>query len=81
MNNSLIIVVSSLSSLFAVRWIYFWVLKVAKNKGVVDNPGTRKLHKEPIPVMGGLAVFFGILAGVLMGTAVGCVERSIMSSL
>lgn len=81
MNNSLLIIaVSSLSSLFAVRWIYFWVLKVAKNKGVVDNPGTRKLHKEPIPVMGGMAVFFGILAGVLMGTAVGCVERSIISS-
>ena len=71
MNCILIIIVSSIISLLSVRWIYFWVLKVAKNRGVVDKPGTRKLHKVPIPVMGGMAVFFGILSGVLIGSALG----------
>ena len=70
-NNIFIIVIPALVSLLAVRWIYFWVLKVAKNKGVVDNPGIRKLHKVPIPVMGGMAVFFGTLVGIFCSTAIG----------
>lgn len=81
MNNTLIIIISSVCSLLAVRWIYFWVLKVAKNKGVVDNPGTRKLHKVPIPVMGGMAVFFGILAGVLVSSAIGFNKMAVSSQL
>ena len=70
-NKIFIIVIPSIISLLSVRWIYFWILKVAKNKGVVDNPGTRKLHKVPIPVMGGIAVFFGTLVGVLCSAAIG----------
>jgi UDP-N-acetylmuramyl pentapeptide phosphotransferase/UDP-N-acetylglucosamine-1-phosphate transferase len=33
----------------------------------VDNPEARKLQKVPIPVMGGIAVFFGIVSGGLTG--------------
>lgn len=71
MSNRIFIIIPSIISLLSVRWIYFWILKVAKNRGVVDNPGTRKLHKEPIPVMGGIAVFFGTLVGVLFSAAIG----------
>jgi UDP-N-acetylmuramyl pentapeptide phosphotransferase/UDP-N-acetylglucosamine-1-phosphate transferase len=31
----------------------------------VDNPDARKLHRLPVPVMGGVAVYAGILAGCL----------------
>ena len=53
----------------AVRWIYFKILKVAFDKKLVDNPDTRKLQKRPVPVVGGLAVLLGVLAGVLAATA------------
>ena len=48
----------------AVRWIYFKILKVAFDKKLVDIPDARKLQKRPVPVVGGLAVFMGVLAGV-----------------
>lgn len=71
MNTYLILTigVSSLSALFAVRWVYFKILKLAKDKGLVDNPDARKLQKFPVPVVGGLAVFFGLAFGMLIGCA------------
>lgn len=57
-------------SFIAVRWIYFKILKIAKDKNIVDNPDARKLQKMPIPVMGGIAVFFGVLTGVLASQAI-----------
>lgn len=38
---------------------------MAKEKEMVDNPNARKLQKVPIPVLGGLAVFFGVAFGML----------------
>lgn len=61
------IVGSMLASLMAVRWVYFKVLKIAKDKNLVDNPDARKLQKSPVPVVGGLAVFFGMVLGLLLG--------------
>lgn len=58
---------SALASLTAVRWIYFKILKLAKDKNLVDNPDARKLQKVPIPVVGGLAVSFGVITGTLTG--------------
>lgn len=40
------------------------VLRIALKKNIVDNPDARKLQKHPIPVMGGIAVFFGIVVGL-----------------
>lgn len=48
----------------AVHWIYKKILKIAKVKNIVDKPNARKLQKAPVPVMGGMAVFFGILLSV-----------------
>lgn len=61
------IVISCLVSLVAVHWIYFKVLKMAKLKNMVDNPDARKLQKTPVPVMGGLAVYFGVVTGIAAG--------------
>lgn len=64
------IVLSFVSALLAVQWIYFKILKMAKDKGLVDNPDARKLQKNPVPVLGGLAVFFGLVFGLLVGCGV-----------
>jgi UDP-GlcNAc:undecaprenyl-phosphate/decaprenyl-phosphate GlcNAc-1-phosphate transferase len=37
--------------------------------GHVDDPGHRKLHGEPVPLAGGLAVLTGLLVPVLLGAA------------
>lgn len=44
--------------------IHPYILKISRLKGLVDNPGARKLQKEPVPVMGGVAVFFGIVVSL-----------------
>ena len=65
----IMILLSAIVSLFAVNWIYFKILKIAKEKNLVDNPDARKLQKNPVPVVGGLAVFFGVIMGALAGAA------------
>ncbi len=46
-----------------------WVIRLARWRGLLDFPGPRKIHTEPIPYGGGLAVALGVLgtigAGVL----------------
>lgn len=55
-------------SLFLVGWIHPWLVKIALLKNIVDNPDARKLQRTPVPVLGGVAVFFGIVI------AIGCVS-------
>ncbi len=58
----------ALVALVTVRWFYFKILRIAKAKNLVDSPDARKLQTEPVPVMGGIAVFFGVVCGVLVGS-------------
>lgn len=46
--------------------VYPLVLRIAKKFGFMDNPNARKLQRVPVPVMGGVAVFVGILASILV---------------
>ncbi len=48
-------------SLCATWWVYKKVLKIAKLKNIVDNPDGRKIQSVPVPLLGGVAVFFGIV--------------------
>ena len=48
----------------ATLWIHPKILKISILKNIVDNPDARKLQRKPIPVMGGVAVFFGIIVGI-----------------
>lgn len=48
-------------ALCSTWWIYKKVLKIAQLKQIVDNPDARKSQKVPVPVLGGIAVFFGII--------------------
>ncbi len=38
-----------------------------RRTGLVDDPGQRKIHSEPIPLAGGLAVLTGLLVPLLLG--------------
>lgn len=50
---------------FIVTWLVFKpILKIAKTKNIVDCPDQRKLQKSPIPILGGVAVFFGIIVAL-----------------
>lgn len=69
--NILTVAAAALTAVVAVRWAYFKILCIAKDKGLVDNPDARKLQKEPVPVMGGIAVFYGMAMGLLAGYTVG----------
>lgn len=51
-------------SLCATWWIFKKVLRIAVEKNIVDNPDSRKLQRVPVPLLGGIAVFFGILVAL-----------------
>lgn len=59
------VVIGALVAFVAVNWVYFKILTIAFRKKLVDNPDARKLQKRPVPVVGGLAVFFGVLFGLM----------------
>jgi len=42
-----------------------WVVMLARRIGALDHPSSRKLHSEPIPRIGGVAVFGGFMAGLV----------------
>lgn len=42
------------------------VLHFAEKHGIVDNPNARKIQRYPVPVLGGVAVYLGILMGYLI---------------
>lgn len=55
---------------FLVAWAAGMLLvplvrKIALNLGLVDRPGGRKIHKAPIPRVGGVALYLGGLIGAL----------------
>ena len=42
--------------------------RVAKRIGLVDTPTDRKLHSQPIPLVGGISVCTSLVAGLLVST-------------
>ena len=63
---SWILILSAIMAYGGTSIIYRKVLKVAKIRRLTDNPNERKLQKSPVPVLGGLAVFFGMICGLLL---------------
>lgn len=51
-------------ALLSTWWIFKKVLKIALLKNIVDNPDARKLQKVPVPVLGGVAVFWGMVVAM-----------------
>lgn len=69
--NSVPVLAAIVIAVIAVFWAYFTILVIAKQKDLVDIPNARKLQKTPVPVMGGVVVFFGVAMGLLAGYTVG----------
>jgi UDP-GlcNAc:undecaprenyl-phosphate/decaprenyl-phosphate GlcNAc-1-phosphate transferase len=52
---------------FAITIAFMVALRpLAKSIGLVDTPGGRKAHIGDIPIIGGLAMFIGVLSGVVV---------------
>lgn len=49
--------------------VFPFVLRFAKRHQLVDNPNERKLQRVPVPVIGGTAVFAGILVAMVVAIA------------
>lgn len=58
------VLIPALLAFAGTLWIHPKVLKIAIMKNLVDNPDARKLQRRPVPVMGGIAVYFGVLIGM-----------------
>lgn len=64
------LILAPLTAFIGVWWIFFKILKLAKEKNMVDNPDARKLQKTPVPVLGGLAVFFGTACALTITSSI-----------
>ena len=53
-----------LVSLISTMWVYKKTLRIAIDKNIVDNPDARKIQRVPVPVLGGVAVYFGIVVAL-----------------
>ena len=57
--------IASLIVAMGVTWMVTpATIRLGRYLGAVDLPGGRKIHLQPIPRIGGLAVFSGFLAGL-----------------
>jgi UDP-GlcNAc:undecaprenyl-phosphate/decaprenyl-phosphate GlcNAc-1-phosphate transferase len=69
MSFPLNVYLASIVSAFAVTLLTLplW-RKLCLHAGWVDDPGLRKIHDQPIPLAGGLAVMTGLLVPTLLGS-------------
>ncbi len=42
------------------------IISLARKSGIVDMPAERKIHREPVPLMGGIAIYAAFLLTVLI---------------
>jgi UDP-GlcNAc:undecaprenyl-phosphate GlcNAc-1-phosphate transferase len=49
-----------------VLWVTPMIRKFGLKRGLVDRPGGRKIHKRPMVRLGGVAIFLGTIAALLV---------------
>jgi UDP-GlcNAc:undecaprenyl-phosphate/decaprenyl-phosphate GlcNAc-1-phosphate transferase len=62
----LLYILTLATALVAVYCLVPVVRIAALHYGFVDRPSSRKIHREPIPLMGGLAIFTGCVGSLLL---------------
>ena len=55
-----------LTAFLASSIAYPFVLRFARRHNIVDIPNARKLQRVPVPVLGGVVVYIGIVAGMMV---------------
>jgi UDP-GlcNAc:undecaprenyl-phosphate GlcNAc-1-phosphate transferase len=50
--------------------------KIALRKGIVNRPGGRKVHKKPIPYLGGVAIYLAFISALFFAS---CLEKLLRS--
>ncbi len=70
MNTILLTLIVFITAFAGAAIIHPYLVRFAKTKDIVDNPNTRKLQLRPVPVLGGLAIFFGIVMGLIAANIV-----------
>ena len=56
---------------FVISWVGTWLMKrISPRIGFVDKPGGRKIHANPKPLGGGVAIFWAFMLPMLVGLAV-----------
>ena len=68
MNQDLIvkILIMVFSIFLFVAFLVPFVKKIANHVGALDVPNERKVHTQPMPRLGGLAIYFGYLLGYML---------------
>lgn len=66
MNSICIAFLVGMVALLTSAFIFPRVLVFARRHNIVDCPNVRKLQRVPVPVLGGVVVYLGILAGGLV---------------
>ncbi|MEM7553595.1 MAG: MraY family glycosyltransferase [Cyanobacteria bacterium P01_A01_bin.84] len=64
---------------FLLAWVVTWLLiptvrKFALQVGWADQPNARRLNREPLPNAGGLAIYAGVIAAVVIATLLRPIE-------
>jgi UDP-GlcNAc:undecaprenyl-phosphate/decaprenyl-phosphate GlcNAc-1-phosphate transferase len=65
------LLLGSLLPSLLVCWAAAWIVRrVGPRWGLVDRPGQRKVHTQPMPTAGGLAIWLGVVTPFAVGQAV-----------
>ncbi len=82
MNPYLLIAIALSIALVVTAFVLPKCVRIARRLNIVDNPSARRLNKEPVPVLGGVAVFFGIfVSAMILSSIENCSELFIVFSV
>jgi len=70
-------VVAFFIALFASMMLTVPVRALALRVGMVDLPGPRKVHVQPIPLLGGLAIYGGVMLAIIFAFDGAAREQSV----
>lgn len=66
------------STFLLVACLIPFIKKIALHIGAVDIPNERKVHKKPMPRLGGLGIYFGFLLGYMLYGEASALMNSIL---
>ena len=66
MINMELIIFSFLLSFIAAYFLTPLMMRVAKKNKIMSKPGKRSVHTQPTPYLGGVAIYFSFILGILV---------------